>query len=72
MSSEFFISCLLLPVFLSINSQKQAHTEMAEVMAKKPLHPPFPRMICDAMHEHPMPMSMQSLKKWLPEHYKVC
>lgn len=45
---------------------------MAEVMSKKPLHPPFPRMICDAMHAHPMPMSMQSLKKWLPEHYTVC
>jgi hypothetical protein len=44
---------------------------MAEVMAKKPLHPAFPRMVCDAMHAHPEPMSMQSLKKWLPEHYKL-
>jgi hypothetical protein len=51
-------------------------------MSKKPMHPPFPRMVCEAMHgldamettpevQH-HGHSMQSIKKYMGEHYKVC
>lgn len=57
---------------------------MAEAMkmSKKPMHPPFRRMVCEAMHgldamettpevQH-HGHSMQSIKKYMGEHYKVC
>ena len=53
--------------------------EMAEEMKKstKPMHPPFSRMVCEAMHsmdegheEHPG-HSLQSLKKYVGDHYQV-
>jgi hypothetical protein len=56
---------------------------MAEAMkmSKKPMHPPFPRMVCEAMHgldamettpdvQH-HGHSMQSIKKYMGEHYKL-
>jgi hypothetical protein len=54
---------------------------MAEVMktTSKPTHPPFSRMVCDAMHAMDKEAmgkdhhghSMHSLKKFIGEHYKV-
>lgn len=47
--------------------------------AKKPVHPTFPRMICDSMHAMDATMkgekhhghSLQSIKKYMGDHYKV-
>lgn len=66
----------------ALSLSKHALTAMAEKMklAKKSLHPPFSRMICETMHEldktaemdakHPA-HSLQSLKKYMESHYKV-
>lgn len=54
---------------------------MAEAVkvSKKPMHPPFPRMVCESLHgldatiegEHHAGHSMHSIKKYMEQHYKV-
>lgn len=54
---------------------------MAEMMKtpKKAMHPSYPRMVCESMHALDKEMmgkehhghSMQSIKKYMGEHYKV-